>query len=170
MATDKTTGMNKLVEWLRDAHAMERATIDMIQRLISRLDDFPTVTRRYETHLQESHEQLQRIEECLKSLDEDISTIKDTATRLGGFVQAYTTALSDGEPVKHCLSAYAYENFEIASYLALIGAAEELRLPDIKAACEISLREERDMADWLENHLPWIAETYLRQGAEFARA
>ncbi len=170
MATRNTTSREKLAEWLRDAHAMERSTIDTIERLIRRLEDYPTVTKRYEMHLEESREQLLRIEESLKSLDEDISAVKDTATRVSGFFQAYTTALAEDEPVKHCLAAFAYENFEIASYLALIGAAEELRLPDIKMACEASLREEHDMADWLENHLPWIAETYIRQGAEFAKA
>lgn len=170
MARDKGASRDILAEWLRDAHAMERSTIDTIQRLIARLENFPTVTQRYQKHLDESREQLHRIEKCLKSLDEDVSTVKDTATRLTGFLQSYTTALAEDEPVRHCLAAYSYENFEIGAYLALIGAAEELRLPDIKTACEASLREERDMAEWLENHLPWIAETYLRQGAEFARA
>lgn len=43
MATDNTPRRKDTL-----AHAMERSTIDTIQRLISRLEDYPTVAKRYE--------------------------------------------------------------------------------------------------------------------------
>ncbi len=165
---DNNRGQEMLANWLRDAHAMERATIDNIDGLLDRMKDYPEVTQRYRMHLEQSKEQLQRIEQCLASLGEQVSTVKDAATRLAGIVQAYGTAMSTDEPVKHALAAFAYENFEIASYIALIGAAEHLNLPEVRAACEKSLAEERDMAEWLENHIAWIAERHIRARVEAA--
>jgi ferritin-like metal-binding protein YciE len=113
-----------LKDWLRDAHAMERATIDNIERLVERLEGHPELSNRYRQHLDESRQQLQRLEQCLGRLGTDASVVKDTATRMLGIFQVYATGATPDEPVKHCLAGYAYENFEIASYTSLIGAAE----------------------------------------------
>ena len=62
-----------LANWLRDAHAMERATIDNIERLIGRMSDHPAVAQRYREHLQESRRQLDRIDLCLRTIGAESS-------------------------------------------------------------------------------------------------
>lgn len=153
---------DNLRAWLRDAHAMEKGTIDNIERLVGRLKAFPRLAERYRAHLAESRQQLERLEGCLKELDADPSAVKDTGMKLAGIAQAYLTGPASDEPVKHCLAAYSYENFEIASYLSLIAAAEQCALPRIKQACEQSLQEERAMAKAIEEALPEVTRTYLR--------
>lgn len=153
---------DNLRAWLRDAHAMEQGTIDNIERLVGRLRAFPRLAERYRAHLAESREQLQRLEGCLKELDTGASVVKDTGMKLAGIAEAYVTGPASDEPVKHCLAAYAYENFEIASYLSLIAAAEHCALPSIKQACEQSLKEERAMAKAIEEALSEVTRTYLR--------
>lgn len=152
-----------LADWLRDAHAMERATIDNIERLVDRLRDHPDVVQRYREHLVASRRQLERIDLCLRTIGAEPSILKDTATRLMGILEAYLPSVSDDEAVKHCLAAYAWENFEIASYTALIAAADAGGHPVIKQACQQSLAEERAMADWLAQRLPQVTQQYLHR-------
>jgi ferritin-like metal-binding protein YciE len=160
-----TNHKDTLVHWLRDAHAMERATIDNIERLLDRMKDYPAVCERYRQHLDESRQQLERLDTCLHDLGTDSSSIKDTATRVLGVAQVYATGAANDEPMKHCLAAYAYEHFEIASYEALIEAADLCGMAGVREACEMSLNEERAMADWLDKNLRLVARQYLQQTA-----
>ena len=151
-----------LRDWLRDAHAMEKGTIDNIERLVERLKAFPVLADRYRTHLQESRQQLQRLETGLKELGSDASFLKDAGMKLAGIAQVYVTGPAPDEPVKHCLAAYGYEQFEIASYLSLIAAAEACGLPGIAQACRQSLEEERAMARVIEESIPEVTRAYLQ--------
>src|SRR3954462_12382946 len=84
-----------LIEWLRDAHGMERATIDNIERLLRRMRDYPTLVEKYRTHLEESHAQLERVEMALERLNAHRSLLKDTTTRLSGWAEAYGAAVAE---------------------------------------------------------------------------
>jgi len=166
MATNRDT----LRTWLRDAHAMEKGTIDNIERLVARLKAFPVLADRYQRHLEESRQQLQRLEQALSQLGSDPSALKDVGMKLAGIAQVYVTGPASDEPVKHCLAAYGYENFEIASYISLIAAAEECGLPEIKRACEQSLMEERAMARVIEESIAEVTGAYLRNPQAAAAA
>lgn len=48
------------------------------------------------------------------------------------------------------------ENFEIASYKALIAAAQQVGANDVVQVCERILRDEEDMARFLEQNLPMV--------------
>ena len=155
-----------LIAWLRDAHAMERATIDNIKRLLERMEAHPEFVARYDAHLRDSAAQLGRIERCLDALDADRSVLKDTMMRLTGYAEAFTTAIAPDEAVKHGLAAYSYEHFEIASYTSLIAAAESLGLTEVQELCTLSLQEEREMAEWLEQYIPQATCNYLDEAAK----
>jgi ferritin-like metal-binding protein YciE len=157
----KTKNRDNLIAWLRDAHAMERATIDNIDRLLERMKSYPEFVARYRTHLEESREQLTRVDRALETLGADNSAMKDLATRLTGWGEAFVTAAADDEAVKHCLAAYGYENFEAASYISLIAAAEACGEPEIAAELQLSLREEEEMARWLETFIPTVTLSFL---------
>jgi ferritin-like metal-binding protein YciE len=149
------------VSWIRDAHSMEQATIDNIGRLLQRMKEYPDFCERYRAHLDESRLQLGRLERALSLLDADASFVKDTVMRLAGVFQAIGTAIAPDEPVKHCLAAYSYENFEIASYVSLVAAAEAAGHSKIAELCNASLAEERAMAEWLEDFIPRITRSFL---------
>jgi ferritin-like metal-binding protein YciE len=150
-----------LIAWLRDAHAMERATLDNIQRLLKRMDGYPEFTERYRMHMAESESQLDRVNRALDKLAAAPSAVKDTTTRATGWFEAYVAALSDDEEVKHCLAAFAYENFEMASYTSLIAAADACGENSIAADCRLSLSEEKAMAKWLEDFIPKVTVGFL---------
>ena len=157
-----TKSNQTLVAWLRDVHAMERASVDSLDRLADRLSRFPELAGRFREHWRESLAQVEHIERCLKNLGSDTSTFKDLATRFIGIAQAFAVAVVPDEVVKDCLVAYASRHFEIAAYISLGAAALMLEEPDVARMCNDHLEQERAMASWLEQQIPDVTLEFLR--------
>jgi ferritin-like metal-binding protein YciE len=157
-----TKSKQTLVAWLRDVHAMERASVDSLDRLADRLSRFPELATRFREHWRESLTQVEHIERCLKNLGSDTSTFKDLATRFIGIAQAFAVAVVPDEVVKDCLVAYASRHFEIAAYVSLGAAALMLEEPDVARMCNDHLEQERAMASWLEQQIPDVTLEFLR--------
>jgi ferritin-like metal-binding protein YciE len=157
-----TKSKQTLVAWLRDVHAMERASVDSLDRLANRLSRFPELAARFREHWRESLAQVEHIERCLKNLGSDTSTFKDLATRFIGIAQAFAVAVVPDEVVKDCLVAYASRHFEIAAYVSLGAAALMLEEPDVARMCNDHLEQERAMASWLEQQIPDVTLEFLR--------
>ena len=157
-----TNGKRVLVDWLRDAHAMERTSVDNLDRLADRFSRHPELAVRFREHWRESLGQVVALEACLKKLGSDTSTFKDVARRFVGIAQAYAGAISLDEPVKDCLAAYASMHLEIATYISLRAAAVELAEPEIARMCDEHLQRERTMIGWLEQQITEVTLDHLR--------
>jgi ferritin-like metal-binding protein YciE len=156
-----TKSKQTLISWLRDAHAMERASVDSLDRMADRLGRFPQLATGLRGHWQETLGQVGRIEVCLKKLGSDTSTFKDLATRFVGIAQAYAVAVAPDEVVKDCLAAYSWRHFEIAAYVSLGAAALSLEEPDVVRMCDAHMQQERAMAEWLEQQIPLVTLEFL---------
>lgn len=152
-----------LVDWLRDAHAMEKQAEKMLKSQADRLENYPELQRRIEQHIQETLSQSEKLEHCLSLLGADTSTFKDMGAQLTAFGQAVGGMMAEDEVVKGGIACYAFENFEIASYKALIKAADMVAQPEISKLCNEILQEEIAMADWLSNHLDDVTQRYLQR-------
>jgi ferritin-like metal-binding protein YciE len=162
-----TNGREHLLDWLRDAHAMEQAAIDILERQESRIESYPDMQRKVREHLETTRRQADRLEETISSLDGDTSLLKQSAARLMGNMSVLMNAAASDEIIKNAIADYTFEQFEIASYRALIAAAEELGETHVAQTCRENLREEEEMASWLENQLPEITRQFLeREHAE----
>ena len=159
MATSKK---DDVITWLRDAHAMEAANIDNLERLIGLTNDYPQLKSKLQQHLEVSKRQREEVERQLQRLGSDTSTLKDWAMRIAGRIEPYVSVLTPDSVPKNCIAALAYENFEIASYRSMLGAAEELGMAELRTMCERFIREEQEMAQFLFDHLPDITRQYLR--------
>src|SRR3981189_127670 len=85
---------------------------------VERLDQYPEVKAKVAAHLQETNEQLKRLEQCLEALGEGTSTLKDTAQSVMANVLAMTHAVAGDEILKNTFANF--ENFEIAAYKSLL--------------------------------------------------
>lgn len=157
-----TKSKQTLIAWLRDAHAMERASVDTLDRLADRLSRYPQLALGLREHWRESIDQVASIETCLKNIGSDTSTFKDLASRFRGIAQAYAVAVVPDEVVKDCLAVYASRHFEIAAYMSLGAAALTLEEPAVARMCEEHLQQERRMASWLEQQIPEVTLEFLR--------
>ncbi len=160
--TDKAAPTQKhLDDWLRDAHAMEQQAETMLTAMAKRLEHYPDLRQRIEQHLTETREQSRLISICLKRRGSDTSTMKDLGAKSAAAMQGFFGVFSPDEVVKGGIAGYTFEHFEIASYRALIAAAQEAGDAETAAVCERILPEEIAMADWLETHLPAVISAYL---------
>jgi ferritin-like metal-binding protein YciE len=157
-----SNGKRVLVDWLRDAHAMERSSVDNLDRLADRFSRHPELSVRFREHWRESLNQVVALEVCLKKLGSDTSTFKDLTSRFVRIAQAYAGAISLDEPVKDCLAAYASTHLEIATYVSLRAAALELAEPEVAQMCDEHLQRERAMAGWLEEKIAEVTLDFLR--------
>lgn len=156
---------DNLIYWLRDAHAMEVGTLDNLERLAGRIEQYPQLKARIQQHISETRGQEQRLKELLESLGDSPSTWKEAVTKIAGNVQAMVGMVMSDEMLKNAIAAYAFEHFEIGNYKALIATAEQAGETRAVTVLQQNLREEEAMAEWLGQHLPHIAQQYLRLDA-----
>jgi hypothetical protein len=69
------TAREIFVVGLRNAHAMETQARELMERQSERLDEYPEVKAKLTAHLQETNEQLKRLERCLDALGEGASIL-----------------------------------------------------------------------------------------------
>ncbi|ONH49927.1 Ferritin-like metal-binding protein YciE [Pseudomonas cedrina] len=160
------TPQENLLDWLRDAHAMEQQAEKMLKAQSERLEHYPQLKARIDQHIEETLGQQQLIDQCLARLGGSSSTLKDMGGKLMAFGQAVGGSLMSDEVIKGAMAGYVFENMEIASYTALIAAAKEAGDLETQAACEKILPQEIAMAEWLLEHLPELTQAFLRRSAD----
>lgn len=156
-----TATNDRLVQWLRDAHAMEAQAETMLKGQAKRLENYPALRERIERHVTETQGQARRLEECIARLGYDTSGMKDTAGRMTAMVQDMSGMFAGDEVVKGAMAGYTFEHFEISSYTNLVTAAEAAGDQQTASVCRDILREEQEMADWLRQHMPDVTQQYL---------
>ncbi len=161
-----STAAQHLLDWLRDAHAMEQQAEKMLVNMAERLEHYPALRQRIELHIEETHAQLQLLKGCLDRLGHPPSTFKDAAGRLVAFAQSTTGMAINDEVVKGTLSSYVFEQMEIATYTILIAAAEAAGDIETQRICELILPQEIAMAAWLSEHMPEITFAFLSRDAD----
>jgi ferritin-like metal-binding protein YciE len=160
------TPQENLLDWLRDAHAMEQQAEKMLRAQSERLEHYPKLKTRIDFHIQETLGQQKLIEECLSRLGGSSSTIKDITGKLMAFGQAVGGSLMSDEVIKGAMAGYVFENVEIASYTVLIAAAKAAGDTLTQAACEEILPQEQTMAEWLLEHLPELTQAFLARSED----
>ncbi|WP_263145005.1 ferritin-like domain-containing protein [Pseudomonas sp. RIT-PI-AD] len=161
-----TSMKDNLLDWLRDAHAMEQQAEHMLKAQAGRLEHYPALRWRIEQHIEETQSQQQLLDRCITRLGGSASTFKDLTGKLMAFGQAVGGMVMSDEVVKGAMAGYAFENVEIATYTVLIAAAAELGDTETQAACEQILAQEKAMAAWLLEHLPEVTQAFMRRSAD----
>lgn len=151
-----------LIDGLRNAHAMEVQAREMMERQIGRLDSYPDVRARLQTHLRETETQLQRLDKCLAEFGESNSTIKDTTQSIMGNMAALAHTVMPDEILKNTFANNAFENFEIAAYKSLLSLADLAGATSCKPHLEASLKEEQAMAAWVDQNVDSITRSFVR--------
>jgi ferritin-like metal-binding protein YciE len=155
-----------LIDWLRDAHAMEKHAEQVLSSTASRIENYPELKTQLERHAEQTRRQADLIRECLDRHDGGTSTMKDTAGRVMGFAQAMSGMFVGDEIIKASMGSYVFEHMEIAAYKTLIAAAKECDDQQTKRVCETILHEEEAMARRLDERLPEITRKYLARSEQ----
>lgn len=156
---------DNLLDWLRDAHAMEMQAETMLKAQSARLEHYPDVRARIEQHITETQGQAKMLEARIDALDAGTSTMKDIAGKAMASMQGLAGMFASDEVIKGSMASYAFEHFEISAYSALVEAARVVGDVETQRVCEQILEEERAMAAWLEQNLPATTRRFLELSA-----
>ncbi len=155
------TARNIFIVGLRNAHALESQAIELMQRQVERLRNYPEVEARMRQHIEETRMQVQRLDQILSSLGTSASSLKDAFMSFMGNLMALAHTPAGDEIIKNTFANFAFENYEIASYRSLIAMAEATGQRDSVGLLQQTLREEESMASWLAEHLRDVTLKYL---------
>jgi ferritin-like metal-binding protein YciE len=165
MSTTIDTARQIYVTGLRNQHAIENQAIELLERQIGRLENYPEMSDRMRQHLEESKQQATRIEGLLADMNTSHSTLKDMVTSFMGNVAALGHAPASDEVVKNTFANYAFEHYEIAAYQGLLVVADAAGQQAAALVLQQSLREEQAMAQWIEDHLKPTMLRYIERYA-----
>ncbi|WP_117191959.1 ferritin-like domain-containing protein [Rhizobium terrae] len=159
------------VTGLKNAHAMENQALSIMKPQVSRIENYPEVAARLEQHIRETEGQIKRLEDVLESLSENHSALKDMALSFTGGMAAMGHTAAGDEIIKNSLANFAFENYEIAAYKALITIAEHGGFPGPAPALKTNLDEEIAMAKWLDDNLKSVTMKFasLKEAGESAK-
>jgi ferritin-like metal-binding protein YciE len=144
---------------------MELSLAKVLENHANDAREFPDMRDRIRRHIVETQEHADRVVQSLRLLGEKPSAAKAMMGDVMGVVQGMSTGMFNDELVKNALADFASENFEIACYRSLIAAATELGYTEIVSLCEENLRDEQDMAIWLEEQIPEVTRMHLQKEA-----
>ncbi|PWS38394.1 hypothetical protein DFH01_03655 [Falsiroseomonas bella] len=150
---------------LKDAHALEAQAIQLCQRQVERLENYPELRERLREHVEESRRQQQRIDRILNALGTSPSTLKDIGTTIMGNMAAMGHAIAQDEVVKNSFANYAFEHYEIATYRALQTMADAAGDSAAQPLLQESLQEEQRMAEWIAQNLEPTIRRYMQREA-----
>jgi ferritin-like metal-binding protein YciE len=156
---------DELIDWLRDAYAMERGLEITLQKQSANLELNATLREQARLHLEETKRHAEAVHACLEQLGADTSALKTGMAKVMELTKGLGTSFASDERVKDLLAAYASEHFEIACYKALRAGALEVGHPEIAAVCDVILPDEERMAGWLDANLSNVVSGYLREKA-----
>jgi ferritin-like metal-binding protein YciE len=151
----------RFMEWLRDAHAMEEQSEQMLESTSKRLEHYPALRARFEAHRDVSKRHADRVRQCIERRGGSRSAIKDAAGKLMAFAQSASGLFVGDEVVKAVLATSTFEQMKITSYEILNSAAKVVGDGEAQRVCEESMRDEEDMAQWLDENIEPLTQTYL---------
>jgi len=158
------------ISGLKNAHALEKQAMQLIERQLERIENYPEVADLLRTHRRETEEQIRRVDELLHSFGEDRSILKDIATALSGNMAAIAHTIMPDEILKNHFANHAFENFEIASYTSLITMAEATGHSQHVSALQASLHEEEKTAQLLRDMTADLTLKYMRLSEQGGKA
>jgi ferritin-like metal-binding protein YciE len=159
-----------LMQWLRDAHAMEKQAIESIENQIDRLENYPQMQNWARDHVASSQRQREMIRECIERRGGDTSTFKDMAMTIMGNIQEATSFFTSDEVLKNAITDHGFKQYEIASYTSLCSAAEAVADAETARVCDTIIKEEEELAGRLLTILPQVTREYMDREATGAAA
>ena len=156
-----TTRRDEVIDWLKDAYAMERGIEITLRKQADNEDVHRALRERARIHLDETAEHAERVSRCLEMLGSSPSALKAVTGQVMELGKGLTTKFARDERVKNFLAAYGTEYFEVACYKSLIAAANAAGEQEILPLLEQNLKEDSAMASWLDMNVAAITRDYL---------
>jgi ferritin-like metal-binding protein YciE len=170
MATGAESTRSLYAIALRNTHALEMQALQIMERQVERIQNYPEMERILRRHIQETHAQRDRIDEALNEIGESPSTLKEAVLGFVGNVAALAHSPFEDEILKNTYANHAFENFEIAAYTSLLVITEAAGQTRHISAFQQSLQEEKTTAQLIHDAIQPITRKYIELEARGAKA
>lgn len=157
--------LTTFVTGLKNAHAMEKQALSIMKPQIKRIEHYPEMADRLQAHVEETEQQIERLDTILNDMLEKHSGIKDMMLSMGGSMAALSHAAAGDEILKDTFANYAFEHYEIAAYISLTGLCDAAGAQNAVSLLEQNLNEERAMASWIEEHIVPTTQRFIELSA-----
>jgi ferritin-like metal-binding protein YciE len=152
-----------LLRWLENAHSMETAIAQTLERHADDAKNEPELAAKIREHLAKTQLHARAMEKAVARLGGAVSAVKTGLASVMGAVEGAATGFASDWMVRNAVAEYSAEYFEMATYKAIIAAAEEAGDQETVNVCLDILKEEEEMAAWLESELPELVAEFMRR-------
>ena len=146
---------------LQNTHALEMQALQIMERQVERLQNYPEMEAALRRHIEETHGQRDRLEEAMASLAAAPSSFKEGFLGFVGNMMALGHTPAQDEILKNTYANHAFENFEIAAYTSLLAISESAGQNTHLGGIRQSLQEEQGMAEKIEGLIRSTTLRYL---------
>lgn len=155
---------------LKNAHATVKEGRTMVAAQVGRLEQYPKLKQKLESHLKEKDDQLTRLETILERCGESPSTLKDAGMTLMAGMSSLTSTAAADEVIKNSFATLGLAKFEAAAFETLILFGEAAGENDALRPLQQCLSEERGMAAFIEENLRATGMRFLQLKSQGAQA
>ena len=155
-----------VLTWLNDAYNVENALVHVLEQHAKEAKEFPDMEAKLEEHLAQTRRHAELVAGRIEALGSAPSTHKDRwAGVLAPLESLFTSSADEESLLKNSFTDYASENFEIATYRAIIMAAQDTGDTDTVHVCQQILGDEQAMAHFLDERMPALVDRIVRQAS-----
>lgn len=149
--------------WLNDAYSVETDLTHVLESHAKAAKDFPDIQDKLREHLEQTRRHAELVGTRIAELGGQTHARKEgLAAILAPVQELLTGAVDEAAVLKNSVSDYAAENFEIATYRALIVAAQDSGDAETAGVCQHILADEEEMATWLDQRMPGLVDRIVR--------
>jgi ferritin-like metal-binding protein YciE len=152
----------KLVDYVQDAHAMERNSLMMLKSMLSHTDD-PGMRHLLEHHVEETEQHAARLRSRLEVMGEGTSKTREGGALLGSMFKGVLDQVRSDKPSKDARDGYLTEQLEIASYELLHRLADRAGDRETAEIARLNLEDERSMAQKISGSWDKVIDLTLEQ-------
>jgi len=153
-----------VLTWLNDAYNVENARVHVLERHAKEAKGFPDMEAKLEEHLTQTRHHADLVAGRITALGGAPSTHQDRWAGVLVPVENLFAGSTDEESLlKNSITDDASENFEIATYRAIITVAQDTGDTDTMQVCQQILGDEQAMAHFLDERMPALVDRIVRQ-------
>ncbi len=150
----------QLVKYLTDAHAMEMQSMAVLEKGIEIAGDLD-LAQLMRGHLNDTRDHERYVKQRLEALGESPSTLKNLGAQAAAKGLGLLAQGMPDTPAKLVAVAFAFEQFEIASYTLLRKVAERAEDEATISMCDRILAVEQQAAELIEQNFDLALERSL---------
>src|SRR5919204_2051979 len=142
----------KLITVIQDAYAMENQIVETLEKQVAQTKDHPPIQARIQEHLEATKQHRARMEQRLNAYGQQPPAVKGAMSSVMGQTMGLLGGARPDSLAMMSRDDYTVEHFEIGTYAMLITVAKTFGDEETVHACQMNVRDEVVMQQWLAQH------------------